>query len=200
MADKSFSQEVFRETSERIQKLTFGDEGKNKAMLANLRHGAGKMPGEDPKTWGILFSDLPEQMLGMYGEPSEAEWAIYIALTLYAIHQQGNDPRTHSVSTEKISLGFAANLLVAKEGGDEDARERVRKRFLQVAMATDIQSLSYYLRSFIQLLKANDIGLDYPMLAKDLYLYQNPNAMQTVRLRWGQDFYRVNAENESNNE
>lgn len=200
MADKSFSQEVFRETSERIRKLTFGDEGKNKAMLANLRHGAGKKPGEDPKTWGILFSDLPEQMLGVYGEPSEAEWAIYIALTLYAIHQQGNDPHTHSVSVEKISLGTAANSLVAKEGGDEDTRERIRKRFLQVAMATDIQSLAYYLRSFIQLLKAKDIGLDYPMLAKDLYLYQNPNAMQTVRLGWGQDFYRVNTEKESNNE
>ena len=40
------------------------------------------------------------------------------------------------------------------------------------------------------LLRAEDIGLDYPAFAKDLYLWQmSDDSRDAVRLRWGQDFY-----------
>jgi len=51
-------------------------------------------------------------------------------------------------------------------------------------------AMVYYLRSFIQLLRTQDIGLDIPMLARDLYLYQFQDGAASVRLQWGQDFYR----------
>ena len=81
------------------------------------------MPGDLPQLWGMLFDQLPEDMLGRRGEPSRAEWAIYTAITLYALHQQGRDPQQASMHREGISLGKAAAMLVWEEG--EEARERI---------------------------------------------------------------------------
>ena len=54
-----------------------------------LRRGIGKMPGDIPELWNILFDGLPEELMSKVGDPSYAEWSIYTALTLYALHQQG---------------------------------------------------------------------------------------------------------------
>jgi CRISPR system Cascade subunit CasB len=54
--------------------------------------------------------------------------------------------------------------------------------------------LAHYLRELILLLRSAGIGLDYPMLAADLYQYQSPDLASRVRLRWGQDFYRKTEE------
>ena len=185
---------VWRQTEQRLSRLMAGDVGAVRGRLAELRRGAGKKPGEDPRVWGILFSDLPEEMYGKRGVPSREEWAIHTALTLFAVHQQGNDPGQHSMNRKGISLGGAASRLVAADGGDDDARERVARRFHQVVLAPDIQSKAYYLRSFVQLLRTEDIPLDYPMLARDLWLSQFPEGETQVRLQWGQDFYRKNYE------
>lgn len=62
-----------------------------RAQLAMLRRGVGKKPGDLPELWGILFGDLPEEFLSVSGEPTREEWAVYTALTLYALHQQGSE-------------------------------------------------------------------------------------------------------------
>lgn len=180
---------VYREVANRIKLLLNTDEGTVKARLAELRHGVGKAPGEEPALWGMIFDNLPEKMLGRYGKPSKEEWAIYDSLTLYAIHQQGKDPKTNNMNIKGISLGKAACLLVYAEGGTDDDRERVSRRFNQIALASDIESLSYYLRTFIPLLRGEGIGLDYAMLAQDIYLCQTDSGQSSVRLRWGQDYY-----------
>lgn len=48
----------------------------------------GRQPGDLPALWGALLADMPEQLQGSNG-PSKAEWAVYTALTLFALHQQG---------------------------------------------------------------------------------------------------------------
>ena len=62
--------------------------GSGKGILAQLRRGAGKKPGELPELWGMIFEKVPDELLGK-NEVSYAEWAIYTALTLYAVHRQG---------------------------------------------------------------------------------------------------------------
>ena len=47
-----------------------------------------------------------------------------------------------------------------------------------------------FLCGLIQLLRSEDIPLDYVELAGDLYEFQTPDGAARVRLRWGQDFYR----------
>lgn len=198
--NESRADAVYRQTEQRLFRLLAGDEATVRGQLANLRRGAGKSPGEDPRVWGILFSELPEEMLGMDGIPSREEWAIHTALTLYAVHQQSNDPKKQNMNQKGISLGDAASKLVTADGGNDDARERIARRFHQVVLAQDIRTMVYYLRSFIQLLRTEGIALDYPRLAKDLYIYQNPAGISSVRLQWGQDFYRKNEKNENGKE
>ena len=189
---------MYRQVHERLARLSQDNAAAARGDLANLRHGVGRFPGELPSLWGMLFAGLPEEMLGRYGEPSKEEWAIYSAMTLYALHQQGRDPRNDSVLSKgkDVSLGRAAARLAAKLGGDTASRERVGRRFYQVALAPDIAAMAYYLRGFIQILRAEGVDLDYPMLAKDLYQYQFNEGPRAVRLRWGQDFYAIEKQDE----
>ena len=92
--------------------------------------------------------------------------------------------------------GGKSTALAAKLGGDTASRERVGRRFYQVALAPDIAAMAYYLRGFIQILRAEGVDLDYPMLAKDLYQYQFNEGPRAVRLRWGQDFYAIEKQDE----
>ncbi|MBQ3347368.1 MAG: type I-E CRISPR-associated protein Cse2/CasB, partial [Synergistaceae bacterium] len=128
-------------------------------MLANIRRGVGKSPGEIPELWGLIFNNMPEELLGTRGA-SPAEWAVYTALTLYALHQQGNEK---FMNVEDVSVGKAASMLV-KNDEDED---RIRRRLGLVVTATSPSDLAYHLRGVIQLLSRDAIGLDYALLARD---------------------------------
>lgn len=77
------------------EKLSFLHSNKNesavRAELARLRRGIGKKPGELPELWELLLDDFPTELESNGAERSKAEWAIYTALTLFALHQQGKD-------------------------------------------------------------------------------------------------------------
>ena len=163
-----------------------GDDGRRKALLAELRRGVGKRPGELPQLWGLLFQKLPEELMGTGAAPSREEWAIYTALTLYAYHQQGKDVAAESMNVPDVGIGHAAAMLVEKE----DDLQSVQGRFNRFALAADMPQAVIYLRGLIGLLRRKGIGLDYPMLAADLYRYQFYEGAPDVRLAWGRDFYR----------
>lgn len=169
--------------------------GETKALLANLRRGIGRIPGDSPELWGMLLQDLPEEMQSKNGTPTREEWAVYIALTLFAMHQQGYDPETRCMSKEGESLGEAVRKLVPT--GDDASMERIRRRFNALATSLDMQEAAYHLRGIIQLLRTAGIPLDYPALAADLYNYQFPEGAQRVRLLWGQSFYHVSEQTEN---
>ena len=59
-----------------------------RARLARLRRGIGKAPGELPELWGEFLNGLPEELFRKNEALKNAEWAIYISLTLFALHQQ----------------------------------------------------------------------------------------------------------------
>lgn len=186
MAD--LSTQVISFVKYKIDRLTSGSESATRAALANLRRGIGRKPGEIPQLWGEYLLDMPEAMYSQSGtgEPSYAEWAVYTALTMYALHQQGKDIHRDSMYREEQTLGMAVSRLV---NGEED-RERIWRRFSSVATAADMQELSHHLRGIVQLLKAEGIPLDYALLAKDLYWFQFSERADRVKLTWGQDFYR----------
>lgn len=161
------------------------DLGSSKAQLARLRRGAGKRPGELPELWGIFLRNMPEELMGKEGRPSYAEWAIYTALTLFALHQQGHSEPMHAEGEEN-RLGRA----VKKLAHGEEEEENVRRKFSIAARSDDMEELSYHLKTLVRMLGRNDIKLDYEDLAKDLYRFQFENDTDQVRLKWGQDFYR----------
>ena len=167
--------------------------GIGRSMLANIRRGVGKQPGELPELWGLIFNNLPEELFGT-GAASYSEWAIYTALTLYALHQQGYDIEKECMHKEQISLGEAAANLVKSE--DDNSEKRIEKRLNLIVTATSQKDLAYYLRSVIQLLNAKSIPLDYALLAKQLYEMNFEEASQKIKINWGRKFYSTLALND----
>jgi len=187
--------QVYDFTAKKLNGLVACSKPAVRAALANLRRGIGRKPGELPQIWNILFDEMPEDMYGKGDAPSSAEWAVYTALTLYALHQQSRDIHTDNQNQPNISLGGASARLVKclddRERAENrtDNRERIWKRLYAICTADSMQEISYRLRGLIQLLRAEGIALDYPQLAKDLYRYQFSEGAAKVRLGWGQDFY-----------
>lgn len=171
-----------------------------RAAHANLRRGVGRKPGELPQLYGEFLEDMPETLYSKGNEPSDAEWAVYMAVTLYALHQQSKDIRENNMNQKDVSLGAAASKLVVNKD-DKDEKERIWKRFYVMASSEDMQEMSYHLRGLIQLLRDKDIPLDYPRLAEDLFWFQcSRESADNVRLKWGRDFYKkLNVENEEDN-
>lgn len=159
--------------------------GDSKSRLAQLRRGIGKKPGELPELWGIFLQTLPEELMGKGNEPSRAEWAIYTALTLFALHQQGHAESVNLQGKEN-SLGCSAKKLVHTD----EEEERIRFKLSLIAQSDDMVELAYRLKTLVRLLSADNISLDYVDLAKDLFLFQSEKYTDRIRLKWGQDFYR----------
>lgn len=164
-----------------------------RAELAQLRHGVGRVPGEAPQLWGMFLKNLPEEMESKDGRATREEWAIYVALTLYALHQQGH---AESVHCEGTNLGEAAAQMVPKPEDEKRAWDKLNL----VAMAADMQEMQYRLRQLIQLFKSKGICLDYAQLAKDLYEFQFADGVNRVRLRWGQSFFQSMSKNSEGQE
>lgn len=165
----------------------------SRGMLAKLRRGIGKQPGELPELFEIILGDMPEELYGRGDGPSYSVGAIYTALTLFALHQQGKDrPMSVSGTSENKntgnSLGTAVGYLVKQNREREPA---IKRRFDAVVTANEFTELAYHARGLIQLLRAEDIALDYPRFAEDMFWYQFDEKRNQVRLRWGEDYYRI---------
>ena len=164
--------------------------GDGRVILAQLRSCIGKKPGENPKIFGLLLQNMPETFYSKTGIVTKEEWACFLALTLYALHQQGVDCENESMNTnENVSIGTAMKKF-AKRQDDLNAKDRMQEKYKVLATAIDIVALSNYLRSIIKLLKRENIKLNYALLASDLYEIQFDESKSKVILRWGQDLYR----------
>ena len=75
----------------RIRQIQGLPEHPRRAALANLRRGIGRAPGELPELWGSFLQEMPPEFFSRNGNPTAAEWAIYLALTLFALHQQSQE-------------------------------------------------------------------------------------------------------------
>lgn len=169
--------------------------GDTKGWLAQLRRGIGKKPGELPELWGIFLQTLPEELMGKGNEPSRAEWAIYTALTLFALHQQGH-AESMNLQGKENSLGCSAKKLIHTD----EEEERIRFKLSLIAKSDDMVELAYRLKTLIRLFSVDNVKLDYADLAKDLFLFQSERYTDRIRLKWGQDFYRNIKTNDSGKE
>lgn len=146
-----------------LRRLQVLPEPQRRAELAELRRGVGRQPGDLPALWGALLADMPEQLQGSNG-PSKAEWAVYTALTLFALHQQGE--AGVSMNQPGRTLGGAVRQLAEKTAAGQDWTESsVLRRFNALATADSMPEVSHHLRGMIQLLRREGIPLDYPQLA-----------------------------------
>ena len=187
---QSLTKQLSEFVSWRIQWLSsMTRESQVKATLANLRRGVGKTPGELPELWGTLFQNFPKALNEKASEiePSKAECAAYLSLTLYALHQQGHDIEKENMQRDGVGLGTAVRRLVPE--GEAEENSSIFSRFQTLATSSDIKELAHHLRGIIQLLNQGKIGLDYVKLSEDLYRYQFEDSRNGVRLKWGRQYF-----------
>lgn len=163
----------------------------SKAALAKMRRGVGKELGDVPELLGFV---LPSEEISSYKEDEIlAEKAIYTALTLYALHQQGNGQCMSAGVGDKDgtlkyknSFGHAVRTLI-NDSKDKDVA--ITRRFDKVLTAKDVTEIAVHARGLIGLLKKADIPLHYPDFAADLYWFQQSDYRRSILLKWGKDYY-----------
>ncbi|WP_019536647.1 type I-E CRISPR-associated protein Cse2/CasB [Paenibacillus ginsengihumi] len=169
----------------RITRLShINNESRLAATLAKLRRGVGKEPGSLPELWEVTLDGMPESLQGNDEQPSFGERAAHTALTLFALHQQGKKEKWMSESG--ATLGGAMREMIRRNSERETA---ITRRFLAAVTADSYEELVWHLRGLVQLLRAEDIKLDYPLLAKELFDFQYPIRRDRIRLQWGRQFY-----------
>lgn len=163
------------------------------AALARLRRAATATPGSDPDVWAYTVQPLAESpraaaLLGHSDTPSAHERAAHVAVTLYAVHQQGRPTTMHRA--EGGTIGRAVGALQRADrraGGDGTA---IQRRFSALATASSWAETARHLRSLVTQLRAEGVPLDYGVLAGDLARLADPRRSKEVRLAWGRDLYR----------
>lgn len=172
------------------------DESSRKAILAKLRNSINKPVTENIEVLSLVFSRVPEEFLGRSGDLTKEEDAIFTTLQLYALHQQGMDESVMLKEDGYDSIGIALNRL--RNADDSKAADR---RFNAMITAATFAELKIHLRHLIKLLKAKEkaVKIDYAALSEDLFRAAR-DGMETVRLKWARDYYRMNKKGEKTDE
>lgn len=166
----------------RLQEGALRRESSSIAMLAHLRHAAGKPTGSVADIWPVTVAD---SLAGPHAgdDPTHAEIAVHVAMTLYAVHQQSAPTRMH-----QRGQGFGRALRALRPADAET--DPVRRRFQAVGTADSLDELVHHARGLVQLLRAERQAQDYALLADQLLAWQRGDEVR-VRLQWARDFYRT---------
>ncbi|PJF22971.1 MAG: type I-E CRISPR-associated protein Cse2/CasB [Phototrophicales bacterium] len=137
----------------------------DRAMLAELRRGLGREPGEVP---GMFPYVIP------FVHNSYDEANIYLIASLFALHPS---------STGKGNMGEHLYTLT-QAVGDDDATTR---RFVQL-LRQSRDSLDVPLRQHISMLKSKDIAVNWNQLLRDLHYWEHPDHF--VQKQWAAAYWK----------
>lgn len=158
--------------------------------LAQLRRAAGKAPGEVPDTWAIEFEGLPDELAGKGSELSPGEWAVHVAFTLYACHQQSQSKPMHMAGPENDFGRAVRKLVLAQHGGDTLEQSQMPRRFAAMVTAQSVQELAHYARQLVGQLRSSEIPIDYARFAGQVYRFQFERTRADVCLEWARGYTR----------
>ncbi|MGW0789789.1 type I-E CRISPR-associated protein Cse2/CasB [Streptomyces sp. NPDC002911] len=158
------------------------------ATLARIRRGAGRPAGVVPHLWGLIGVENLYERHWRESDAEQAENAVYLAATLWALHQQG-----HRDADMHVKDGHGLGRAVRRLMDDVVIDEAIRKRFVRAATASSLDALAVRLRELVLLMRAADVAMDYGVLAGQLYRWQRPGGRADVHRMWGRSFhsYRV---------
>ncbi|WP_262314597.1 type I-E CRISPR-associated protein Cse2/CasB [Lacticaseibacillus parakribbianus] len=173
----------------------------SRAILASLRGASSLASPRAQAVWPLMLSAMPAALLSRTGEPTSSEAAIFTALRLFALVQQGRvtggfaplgrgaDP---TAATESVGVSLFAALGAARPtvGSPEALDRRVRA----VLGASNFASVVDGLTHLVAILKGTKVipAIDYAQLAGDLASYQiSFEQASRVKLRWGQAYYHT---------
>ncbi|MGW1842735.1 type I-E CRISPR-associated protein Cse2/CasB [Streptomyces sp. NPDC001966] len=178
----------------RLQPRFLKDESAAVADLARLRRGAGKRAHQVQDLWGVGALDNLAALLGeghRSDRPEDAEEAVFLASTLWALHQQSR--RDRGMHAKDHTLGGAVRALIRLKDspGTDDEESPLRKRLVRVGTAESLDSVAVRLREIVLLLRTapDPLPLDYGRLAGQLYRWQHRPERAGVQREWGREFH-----------
>lgn len=162
-----------------------------RAQLARLRRLDAPGAGSWMSVGETVFADMPLDGL----QDADAERfmrSAKLALKLYALHQQSKK-KPMAVLFDKDApwrgtLGSAC-FQAGHHHGDNTGAAGIERRMSSLEAATEWGAVEVCLRALVQLLRAQDVPLDYGRLAHDLYLLQIPEAKDGVHMSWARDYF-----------
>lgn len=169
-----------------LQRGYLNNESTAVRTLAQLRKATNRAPGTDPELWSVTLEGLPTTQQGHGQQASPAEWASHIALSLYAVHQQGK--RSKGMHEPSVRFGRVIRDL-SEHGMSYDS---VKRRFDALATASSPLEVQHHLGSLVRILRDADATIDYVRLADDLRRLLIPGNHKAVLLQWGRDFSYAN--------
>lgn len=186
---------IGRLVESRIQRLFCGLEtGQTgaKATLGLLRNALYRAPGNRPELWEITSVPTPDDKC-VGEDASWEELSVHVALCLYARHQQSQSDPMHQ---QGVGLGEAVKRLelcairkgVIEDENREERKSGARRRLNAAATSVSISELTRHLAGLVSLMRQEKVGLDYRLLAEDLYQFQTPGGPSAVRLRWARQY------------
>ncbi|MFD5940030.1 type I-E CRISPR-associated protein Cse2/CasB [Streptomyces griseus] len=176
----------------RIQPQYLSNTSSAVAELARLRRGAGKRVHQVQDLWGIGGTEELARLLDGRDEfirPAFAEEAVFLASTLWALHQQSC--RDAGMHDRRQNLGGAVRTLIRLKGASAEDEEDspLRKRLLRAGTAESLDSVAVRLREIVLLLRGAREPLDYARLAGQLYRWQHRPDRAGVQREWGREFH-----------
>lgn len=198
MSEETKEKNVYSVTNKILREFQLDDglkRSSNKAILAKLRNSIGREISYSVDICQYIFSRIPYDFLGKTKKMTEEENAIFVALQLYSLHQQGKEVNVHfsSKDHENIkeirgyrSYNLGDSLSAIRVENESTAMDR---RFNFMILSSTIDELKIHLRSLIGIFKSkSDDKIDYAKLAKDLYCFQKGNE-EEIRLSWARSYY-----------
>lgn len=183
---------IISETDSIIRQLyRKGGDTIRKDILAGLRAGKDVTSQRARIFWPVMMENLSSEYLAS-NESTFEENAVYSAVRLYAIHQQGNDELVYASGKEEGNAFFEAlkKVRISKQQNNIDTKSLDRRIQLLLA-TTNFGSLVNSLVQIEKIGKASGFNkVDYSQLAQDLlyfqYSYENANK---VLLKWGREYF-----------
>ncbi|MEU3654814.1 type I-E CRISPR-associated protein Cse2/CasB [Streptomyces sp. NPDC032161] len=180
-----------------LQPRYLRDESSAVAELARLRRGAGKRAHAVKDLWGMDSLDNLVVLLAELADPprqkeaEKAEEAVFLASTLWALHQQSR--REKGMHADRHNLGGAVRALIRQRamGGTDEEESALLKRLVRVGTAESFDSAAVRLREIVLLLRSapDPLPLDYARLAGQLYRWQHRPDRPGVQREWGREFH-----------
>lgn len=183
MSEEAKQTSVYEVMKEILWKLHRPEEQRHRDLAA-FRNSIGRDYEDAPEVWPILLPLLPEAFLGN-GALTQEEKAIYVALQLYAVSQQGTNKMAYENGKSRMNMGASLRNI---RGMDSQALDR---RFNAMLTSSTFEEFTYHLRQIFKLGRSkNAFAVDFPTLANDLFWYQNGKSKQ-VCLNWAKEYYRI---------
>lgn len=172
----------------------------DKAALSALRSSSRLNGNRAQKVWPVFLSNLNEKYLSKTGKATRAEMAVFVAVRMYALHQQSSDDcvfarkRYSSADVTGVENGLELFEVLNQLSKVEESRVALERRVQALLGTTNFTAVVDQLIHLMQIIKGKKlrIRIDYARLAGDLYRFQlGYRQANEVRLHWGEQYYRA---------